>query len=211
MEPTWIAASAAVISSGAAIWSARNGNRTLKRADRDGQARSRPMVVAELRDEPHADGTQLLVIRNYGPTVARNVVVTFDPALPDPEAEKAAKSLTPFLKSRYAEPIPVLAPGTELDNVWFSGTHSDDGSGWVNFEPLPDKVTITITYLAPDGMQYSDEYHLDVGIIRTRTYVSGGTHHPKTQRKEALRSLKAIEGAMTHIAKKMPKNDNRIS
>lgn len=210
MDPVWIATSAASVSSvaafvsaGAAIWSARNGNRTLKRAELDSQARSRPSVVAELRNEPHARATQLLVIKNYGPTVARDVTVTFDPALPDPSPEIAAQSLTPFLKSRYAEPIPVLAPGTELDNVWFSGQESGDGTGWVNFEPLPDKVTVTISYLAPDGRRYTDEYNLDVGIIRMKTYVSGGTLHPVTQRKETVASLKKIATSLCNIENRL--------
>ncbi|MFJ1764075.1 hypothetical protein ACIOD2_27420 [Amycolatopsis sp. NPDC088138] len=37
IEPAWIAGGGAVISSLAAIWSATNGNRTLKRSDRDSQ------------------------------------------------------------------------------------------------------------------------------------------------------------------------------
>lgn len=206
MDAVWLAASAASVSAvaaftsaGAAIWSARNGNRTLKRAEMDSQARTRPTVVAELRNEPHARATQLLVIKNYGPTVARDVVVTFDPPLPDPSQDIANQSTTPFLKRRYAEPIPVLAPGTELDNIYFSGKES--GNGWVNFEPLPDKVTVTISYLAPDDRQYTDEYKLDVGIIRNKTYVSGGTLHPVTQRKETLASLRKIEVSLSRIEK----------
>jgi hypothetical protein len=207
VDPVWIAASAAIVSAvaaftsaGAAVWSARNGNRTLRRAELDSQARTRPSVVAELRNEPHARATQLLVIKNYGPTVARDIVVTFDPLLPDPPSEIASQSTTPFLKSRYAEPIPVLAPGTELDNIYFSGKNAG-GSGWANFEPLPDKVTVTISYLAPDGRRYVDEYRLDVGIIRNKTYVSGGTLHPVTQRKEHLDTLKKIQGSLGKIEK----------
>ncbi|GAA1995351.1 hypothetical protein [Amycolatopsis minnesotensis] len=75
MDPAWIAGAAAVISSGAATWTATNGNRTLKRSDRDSQARTRPMVAAELRDEPYKQATQLPVIKNYGPAAALVVVI----------------------------------------------------------------------------------------------------------------------------------------
>jgi hypothetical protein len=122
MEPAWIAGRAAVVSSIAAIWSARNGNRTLKRADRDGQARARPMVAAELREYQFDERTLLLIIRNYGPTVARNIVVTFDPPLPKTSPERAHDSLAPFLKARYMKPIPVLTPGMELNNIYFYAT-----------------------------------------------------------------------------------------
>jgi hypothetical protein len=199
VDPVWIAASAAIISAGAATWSSRNGNRTLRRAELDSQARSRPSVVAELRDEPYARATQLLVIKNYGPSVARDVAVTFDPPLPDPSSSIVGESTTPFLKSRYAKPIAVLAPGAELDNIYFAGKQSSDGSGWVNFEPLPDKVTVTIRYAAPDDCQYTDEYRLDVGVIRNKTYVSGGTLHPATQAKERLVTLKKIEKSLHNI------------
>jgi hypothetical protein len=68
------------------------------------------MVAAELRSPPYTRGTQTLVITNYGPSIARNVRVTFDPEIPDPAPKKAAKSVTSYLKRRYARPIPVLTP-----------------------------------------------------------------------------------------------------
>jgi hypothetical protein len=40
------------------------------------------MMAAELRDHPYVKATQLLVIKNYGPSIARNVTVTFDPEIP---------------------------------------------------------------------------------------------------------------------------------
>ncbi len=199
MDPVWIAGGAAVISSGAAIWSATNGNRTLKRADRDSQARTRPMVAAELRDEPHATTTQLLVIRNYGPTIARNVVVSFDPPLGDPPPEKAHESVAPFLKRRYSRPIHVLVPGTELDNIYFDG--EDDGNGGlINSEPFPDQVTVTIEFDAPDGERYCDLFELDVDLIRQRTYVTS-SRHPEERLKQAVKALEQIDKSLVKIAR----------
>ncbi|MEV8442078.1 hypothetical protein AB0425_32265 [Actinosynnema sp. NPDC051121] len=216
MEPVWIAASAAsasavaaFVSAGAAIWSARNGNRTLKRAELDGQARSRPIVTAELREEPFSQHTLLLVVRNSGQTIARNIVVLFDPPLPDPTPVKASDSLIPFLKRRYAHPIPMLAPGAELDNIYYAGESPKGTTEMVNYEDVPNQVTVTIAYEAQDGAKYTDEYRIDVEVMLDKTYVSGGTHHPKTQRAKIVKSLEnlaAIKTTLATIAKNMPKD-----
>lgn len=191
-----------MISSGAAIWSATNGNRTLKRADRDSQARSRPMVAAELREEPYAPAVQLLVIKNYGPTVARNVTVTFDPPLGDPAPEEMHRSISPFLKRRYAKPISSLVPGQELDNIYFSG-EPDSTSGWKNREPHPDQVRVTIALDASDGVRYTDHFDLDVNLIRNRTMVTS-SRHPDERLKQATKALENVNKALVQIARTMP-------
>jgi hypothetical protein len=96
------------------------------------------MVAAKLRNEHYVQGMQLLVIKNYGTTVARNVKVSFDPPLDAPAPEKAHQSVAPFLKRRYAKPIPSLAPGQELDNIYFSD--EDDGTGgWKTVSRSPTR------------------------------------------------------------------------
>jgi hypothetical protein len=203
MDPVWIAGGAAVISSGAAIWSATNGNRTLRRSDRDSQARTRPMVAAELRDEAYARGVQLLVIKNYGPTVARNVKVIFDPPLGDPASEKEHQSVAPFLKRRYAKPISSLVPGQELDNIYFDG-ESDGAGGFKNRDPHPDQVRVTIELDAPDGAHYVDHFDLDVNLIRDRTMVTS-SRHPEERLKQAVKALEGINKTLARIAQTAPK------
>jgi hypothetical protein len=44
---------------------------------------------------------QLIVIMNYGPTVARNAKVTFDPRWAIARRTRRTRSLSPFLKRRY--------------------------------------------------------------------------------------------------------------
>lgn len=153
------------------------------------------MVAAELRDHPYAP-TQILVIRNYGPTIARDVQVTFEPPIPDPEPSEAAQSVTPFLKRRYEKPIPALTPGMELDNLWYVGRPSADGS--INVEPTPDQVTVHLSYTGPDGSRYEDSFPLDVEIIKQRTYSESSTS-PQSQTKEALKLLKGIEQAVRSL------------
>ena len=113
---------------------------------------------------------QLLVVKNYGPTIARNVKVTFDPVIPDdPEAK-----ILSFRTARYAKPIPTLTPGMELDGVWYMLTLN--GAQLVPAEPTPDPCTVTITYESSDGTPYTDTFVLDVSIIANRTWSE--KHHP---------------------------------
>lgn len=192
MEASSIAAGAACAGAGAAWLAALVGVRTLRGARRDSRERSRPMVAAELRDDAHAAATQLLIVRNYGPSVAFDVKVTFDPPIPDPE--DPATSVTPFLKRRYADRIPALTPGMELDNVWFAGS-PDGANGWRNDEPTPDRCDVTIACRSSDGVEYKDTFPIDVGLIRQRTHVSSSTS-PDAQRKEMLKAIKGIEAAL---------------
>jgi hypothetical protein len=182
-----VAAGAAVVASGAAVTAATSGVRTFRQNRRDSKARNRPMVAAELREVPYVKGTQILVVRNYGPSIARGVRVTFEPEIPDPD--DPSTSVTPFLKRRYANPIPVLTPGMELDNVYFSG--QQEGGSWVNREPTPEQVTVTIEYENDTGDRFKDEFPLDTNLIRNRTY-SESSASPEAQMKVLAKSVKTL-------------------
>ena len=149
------------------------------------------MVAAELRDHPYADANQILVIRNYGPSIARNVRVTFDPPIPEPD--NPAESGAPFLKARYATPLAVLTPGMELDNVYFSGRRQ--GGTWVNYEPMPEQVMVRIEYEDDQGNDWADDFPLDTDIIRNRTYTTS-SRDPDEQRKALLKAVQGIEKAL---------------
>jgi hypothetical protein len=199
MGPGWLAAGAACVGAAAACYAAINGSRTLARARQDRRDRGRPMMAAELRDAPYVPATQYLVVRNYGPTIARNVRVTFEPEIPDPDPERADESVTPFIKRRYAETIPVITPGMELDNIWFSGRPGGSG-GWLNDEPIPDKSIVHIAYDGPDGTRYADEFPIDVGLIRNRTYTTS-SDEPHRLAKDGLKVLKSIQAALERLGK----------
>lgn len=182
-----VAAAAAIVASGSAVAAAISGARTLRQNRRDSKARSRPMVAAELRDVPYVKGTQILVVRNYGPSIARNVRVAFDPEIPDPA--DPSTSVTPFLKRRYAKAVPVLTPEMELDNVYFSG--QQQGGSWVNREPTPEQVTVTITYENDAGDKFTDAFPLDTNLLRNRTYTESSAS-PEAQMKVLAKSAKTL-------------------
>jgi hypothetical protein len=193
-NPAWLAASAACAGAGAAWVAAINASRTLAQTRADSRARTRPMLSAELRADAYAMATQSLVIKNHGPTVARNVVVRFDPEPGDDEVMDGERTVTPYLKRRYANPIASLVPGVELDNLWYVGRPGANGE-WVNTEPTPEKVTVSIAFDAPDGVTYEEHFFLDVDVLRKRTSVTS-SESPIGLAKSAVKSLKAIDAAL---------------
>src|SRR6266545_3644043 len=57
--------------------------RTLNATHDDSRARTRPIMIAELRRELLSHGTVLLVLKNLGASVAKNVTVRFEPGPPE--------------------------------------------------------------------------------------------------------------------------------
>ncbi len=186
IEPGWVTAGAACVTAGVAVVATFIARSQLKHVRTDSRERSRPMMAAELRRPPHVPGTQLLVVRNYGSSIARQVVVTFDSPIPDPSPEKAARSVSPFVRRRYAETISVITPGMELSNIWFSGV-AGTGGRWENFEPTPERFTVTFTYQGPDGYSYEDAIQLDTGLSARKPDVLHVAGKPDPGRREIPR------------------------
>ncbi|NGO45993.1 COG1361 family protein [Streptomyces ureilyticus] len=199
--PAWISSGAAVGGAGAAWFASINGVRTLRQTRADSVNRSRPMVAAEFRDAYPAHATLYLVVRNYGPSVAKNVRVTFTPEIPDPNPEKAERSVIPYLKERYGRVIPTLTPETELKNVYFSGRAGEDDV-FVNWEDVPDQLRVTITYESTDRKQsYEDTYDLDVALMQGETRVTSSRSIEK-QVQEIRKALQGIQSAARSIARR---------
>ncbi len=193
---TRAASAAALVGVGLATVTATVAVRTLRQTRRDSRAKSRPMMTAELRPVPHSPGSQSLVIRNYGPSIAKNVRVAFDPEIPMPEDPTGL--VTPFLLKRYAKPISVMTPGMELDNLYYVGRPGPDGR-FANSEPVPDQVAVKIAYLSDDGDGYSDEFALDVDLLRGRTYQTSSSS-PEELAKEAVKQLKQLVAFAKSVA-----------
>jgi hypothetical protein len=126
----------------------------------DSRSRSQPMVLAEIRRAPDADTSFDLVVRNAGPTVARDVQVTFDPLLVLPDERPDESYATSWIVKRYAKPIPTLAPGQELSNTWWFGAAV--GGEIQNVEPTPDLVVVRIRYRGRGRRWRSDDFPIDM-------------------------------------------------
>jgi len=190
------------ISSFAAIATAIVAIVTLRQLRNDSKQQSRPIVVAELRPAS-TRGSQIIVIRNYGRTLARDISVAFDPDLPKAPKGREHSWVTGFLDSRYEYSISALAPSAELDNLYFVGV-AGDGPEFVPDEPVPEQVTVSISYSSADRTDsYLDEYLLDVDILKKRTTITAREDPEKDQ----VESLKSIAQSMAAIARAQYKPD----
>ncbi|UCM88903.1 COG1361 family protein [Streptomyces marincola] len=191
--PAWLAAAAGAAGAGAAWFAAANGVRTLRQTRRDSISKSRPMVAAEFRDARPSPSTLYLVIRNYGPSVAKNIKITFAPEI----IETSSESLASYIRARYSKKIPTLTPGAELKNIYYVG-ESRDGV-FVNSEPMPEQVVVTISYESADSKQvYTDAYDLDVEVMKGETW-SSSSLSMENQAKEVRASLKKIAQSIQSI------------
>jgi hypothetical protein len=134
----------------AIIATAIYAKRTLAAAKDDSRARTRPALVAYLERELLSHGAILLVIKNFGPSSATDVRVAFDPpalakedvaALPDSDMKK-------WLYQRFAESVPIWAPGWATSNVIRSGQ-----------DPL-QPFAVTLSYRGADSTEYEERFAL---------------------------------------------------
>lgn len=163
---------------------------TLIRASNDSRLRSQPVVIAEIRRAPDADTSFDLVVRNTGPTIARDVRVTFDPPLVLPDEEPEEHYATLWIIKRYEHAIPMLAPGQELSNTWWFGAAREGEI--VNVEPTPDRVLVRISYRGRGRRRKSDEFPLDMNA-----HTRGTSTTSSSSFKGRLRS---IDSALNKIA-----------
>ncbi len=165
----------------------------------DSRERSRPTMLAELRLALESDTTLDLVVRNAGPSAAHDVSVSFLPALTEPAS--GGPYVIGTLIRRYAKPIPVIAPGQELRNIWWTGhVTPESGSKLVNAEPTPDEVTILIRYRGRSGRRYEDRYDLVVDTMLATTHSVSSTSL-KGRLKTIDASLKKSANAQVEAAR----------
>lgn len=183
--------------------------RTLRQTRRDSKAKARPTISAELRAIAHTHGAQSLVIRNTGRSIAKDVRVTFNPPIPMPENPEGL--VTPTMLRRYSEPVPVMTPGMELDNLYYAAQPGPEGNTMINGEPVPDTVTVRISYTSGDGDAYEDDYPLDVELLRARTFQTSSAA-PEAQLKEAVKTIKSIDRSLKSLAESgvMVTRDQRV-
>lgn len=167
---------------------------SLDSAKKDSAMRSRPMMYARFLETPLADmGKADLVVGNAGPSVARNVSVTFDPpGLILSNSKKEPKAANHIIK-RYKESIPNWVPGEVAHNVYFVGDNQEKRE---NKEPLPDELTVYFQYENEEEQSFNDVFKLDIRHLAEETRV--------TQRKnnELLPPNERIAHAVEHIARK---------
>ncbi|MGB3910543.1 MAG: hypothetical protein WBL06_08750 [Pseudolysinimonas sp.] len=182
----------------AAIVTALIAGFALRATARDSQERSRPIVLASFRMAAHNDRAFDLVLHNYGASAASTISVRFDP---DFTEEQKADRLTGILAERYAVPVPLLPPGSEIKNLWWTWRPGDSGSGGSqNALSTPDQVTVTVTYKGSRIRRYRETISLDTRWMKTGTESVSSTSNPGRMKTiaEGIRDL-AREARSTRL------------
>jgi hypothetical protein len=167
----------------AIIVTALYAKRTLNAAKDDSRARTRPALAAYLERELLSHGTILLVIKNFGPSSAAQVRVSFDlpalgaadiAALPDSDMKK-------WLYQRFSDPVPVWAPGWSTSNVVRSG------------QDVLEAFTVTLSYAGSDGTQYEEQFALHPDhIIKETTSTPSKSDDPVKLGQQGVSALQAL-------------------
>lgn len=217
MEADSVTALATAVMAVATVGAAWIGVGTLLATKRDSRDRSRPMVAAYLERDPHPTGmTADLVVKNFGPSVAYNVRVEFDPPLVAGATKSGQNSVMPFLLNRYSADIPNLVPQKELRSLWFIFNREEsEVHRPVNDEPIPSVVRATIFYTdRPDQSKrgvnkYSGEFVLDSSIFGDDLI---GTHSdgPHELRKKSTKATEGIKKSLDQVAKMATRIDGYL-
>ncbi|AZI56950.1 hypothetical protein EH165_00955 [Nakamurella antarctica] len=165
----------------------------LQSTAKDSRDRSRPMILAEFRTAPNSDALEL-VIRNAGPSMARNLRVAFTPELPIENGRPHLASY--YIRRQYADPIAVFGPGQHLENVWWQSVPKGDEHDYVNRHKLPKQTTIHLKYQDDSGREYSDTMPLNVEPHIARITVESSESIPgrmKTHNNHLGKLVEAVE------------------
>jgi hypothetical protein len=167
----------------AIIVTAVYAKRTLVATKDDSRARTRPVLVAYLERELLSHGTILLVVKNFGASSAVNVGLEFDPPAP-PKAEVDAlpdSDMKKWLYQRFAEPVPVWAPGWTTSNVIRAGQDT--------LEP----VAVALSYEGPDGSSYTEHFFLHPDhILKETSSAPSKTDDPVKLGQQAVSAMQAL-------------------
>ena len=167
----------------AIIVTAIYAKRTLVAAKDDSRARTRPALAAYLERELLSHGTILLVIKNFGPSSAAEVRVEFDPPAPGPEdiAALADSEMIKWLYLRFAEPVPIWAPGWSTSNVIRSG------------QDALNPFTVRLSYSGPDGTRYEERFPLHPDhILKETSSTPSMTDNPIKLGQQGVSALQAL-------------------
>ncbi len=138
---------------------------------RDSRGRTRPLIVASLEnDDDYGMSVMSLVVKNWGPTVARGLKVGFEPDIVAQHVE--SRSTLGYVARRYLNEIPLLAPGAELKNAWRTAGDSE-GHG----KSAPKVVVASVSYRGTSRKRLRERFTLDAHAIEQGT----GAGHPSVR------------------------------
>lgn len=172
---------AAVVAAAVAIFA-------LMRAGLDSASRTRPYIVVEYRVPEFAYRRIDLVVKNAGPTAAREVQVEFTPAFQD---STDGGDLGAYAARRYAQAIDALGPGQEFVSILHIDLEDPEKSD------VPPVLAATVTYSPRSAARmfrrYRDTFTLQT-VAYTEQVFSESSDSLRKQIKRIADSMGKIEG-----------------
>lgn len=149
------------------------GRRQLNEAKELREAQTRPFVVIDLGSSAH--GLFDLVVKNIGPTLAREVQFEFDPPIKSTDDD-----LDPNRLKMFREGISTLAPGKEIRTLFEKGPDRHESD-------LPDTYEVAVAYTDQSGKRhYEEKVDLDFGLYWDRLTVSRRDVHDLYKQLETI-------------------------
>lgn len=149
------------------------GRRQLNEAKELREAQTRPFVVIDLGSSAHSLFD--LVVKNIGPTLAREVRFEFDPPIRSTDDD-----LDPNKIKMFREGISTLAPGKEIRTLFEKGPDRHESD-------LPDTYEVTVSYTDQSGKRsYEEKVDLDFGLYWDRLTVSRRDVHDLYKQLETI-------------------------
>jgi hypothetical protein len=149
------------------------GRRQLNEAKELRESQTRPFVVIDLGSSAHTLFD--LVVRNIGPTLARDVRFEFNPPI-----RSTDDSLDPNKLKMFREGISTLAPGKEIRTLFEKGPARHESG-------LPDTYEVTVSYTDQTARrEYEEKIDLDFGLYWNRPTVTRRDLHDLHKQLEAI-------------------------
>lgn len=207
----WIGAQQGPVVALAAIVTAVIAIVALRSTAKDSRERSRPIVLAYFRKSPNNESAFDLVVHNYGTSAAADVDVTFEPPFTDAQRKD---HMVDSLAQRYEKPIPLMPPGSEITNVWWSLDFSAPNHSGKNRHPIPDEAVITITYKRNWLCSYKEKIKLDTAWMKGDTSTISSASRPGLAKQNAAAltkiaaEMRAANQRLRYIAENTERNDH---
>ena len=155
---------------------------------------SQPYVWADIQPDLQQGTMMHVVVGNSGPTMAQNVRVTFEPALPasQGESEKVQR-----VEGILAEGLRSLAPGREIR--WTLGAGYD-----LLASDAPQVRSVRVEADGPAGALPVVDVEIDVSQWRqARDAPDGSLHHVRGSIKELTKAVGGVEKALQRAAARL--------
>lgn len=181
--PTWITAVGVIPTVIFAAWQVSTSARQNRITARQEEDSVRPVVVAQIEEDPTNWRFLEFTLRNVGQGPAYNIRVTFTDI---PELSSFIDK-TPFWEVGFVKnPLPIMGPGQLYKTL------ADIGTERSKHDSLKPDAHVVIEYNSINGKEFRDEFTLDMGL------------RDGAMRKESL-GVHDIAKALNEIGKKMPR------